>query len=91
MWRNWPAWPRFGRETHPVLLVQHAFVDGLWPIRAEGRHTRVQLRQGNDIAVRLDFRRSTAGVSRILSAARLKLRWKFSVFNGRSGPMVSPP
>ncbi len=39
----------FGRENPtPVLLVQHAFVDGLWPMGAEGRHTRVRLRQGSD-------------------------------------------
>ena len=29
----------FGRENPtPVLLVQHAFVDGIWPMGAEGRH-----------------------------------------------------
>ncbi|MGG6498109.1 UNVERIFIED_CONTAM: single-stranded-DNA-specific exonuclease RecJ, partial [Bacteroidetes bacterium 56_B9] len=31
----------FGRENPtPVLVVQHAFVDGFWPMGAEGRHTR---------------------------------------------------
>ena len=39
----------FGRENPtPVLLVQHAFVDGIWPMGAEGRHTRIRLRQGSD-------------------------------------------
>ena len=38
----------FGRENPtPVLLVQHAFVDGIWPMGSEGRHTRLRLRQGN--------------------------------------------
>lgn len=31
----------------PLLLVENAVVDGLWPLGSEGRHTRVRLRQGD--------------------------------------------
>lgn len=72
----------------PLLLVQNAVVDGLWPLGSEGRHTRVRLRQGD----------STCFVS-VFGTAPQELPYQpgtavdaaieVSVFQGRSGPMVS--
>lgn len=72
----------------PLLLIENAAVDGLWPLGAEGRHTRVRLRQGE----------TTLFVS-LFGIPPQQLPYapgdtvdalvEVSVFNGRSGPMVS--
>ena len=79
----------FGRENPtPVLLVQHAFVDGIWPMGSEGRHTRLRLRQGSDTLFA-----STFGVAPQAFAypvgSEVEAALEVSIFNGRSGPMVS--
>ena len=74
----------FGRENPtPVLLVQHAFVDGIWPMGAEGRHTRIRLRQGSDTLFASSFGIAYPVGSEVEAALEV------SIFNGRSGPMVS--
>ena len=79
----------FGRENPtPALLVQHAFVDGIWPMGSEGRHTRLRLRQGSDTLFA-----STFGVAPQAFAypvgSEVEAALEVSIFNGRSGPMVS--
>ena len=79
----------FGRENPtPVLLVQHALVDGIWPMGSEGRHTRLRLRQGSDTLFA-----STFGVAPQAFAypvgSEVEAALEVSIFNGRSGPMVS--
>lgn len=89
MWRNWPAWPPLAGKTRtPVLLVQHAFVDGLWPMGAEGRHTRVRLRQGNDTLFASIFGVAPQAFAYPVGS-EVEAALEVSVFNGRSGPMVS--
>ncbi len=79
----------FGRENPtPVLLVQHAFVDGLWPMGAEGRHTRVRLRQGNDTLFASIFGVAPQAFAYPVGS-EVEAALEVSVFNGRSGPMVS--
>ena len=79
----------FGRENPtPVLLVQHAFVDGLWPMGAEGRHTRVRLRQGNDTLFASIFGVAPQSFAYPVGS-EVEAALEVSVFNGRSGPMVS--
>ena len=74
----------FGRENPtPVLLVQHAFVDGIWPMGAEGRHTRIRLRQGSDTLFA-----SSVGIAYPVGS-EVEAALEVSIFNGRSGPMVS--
>ena len=75
----------FGRENPtPVLLVQHAFVDGIWPMGSEGRHTRLRLRQGSDTLFA-----STFGVAPQAFAypvgSEVEAALEVSIFNGRSG------
>lgn len=77
----------FGRENPtPVLLVQHALVDGIWPMGSEGRHTRLRLRQGSDTLFA-----STFGVAPQAFAypvgSEVEAALEVSIFNGRSGPM----
>lgn len=79
----------FGRENPtPVLLVQQAMVDGIWAMGAEGRHTRVRLRQGDHTLFASVFgtppQQFAYPVGTFVEAAL-----EVSVFTGRSGPMVS--
>ena len=79
----------FGRENPtPVLLVQHAFVDGLFPMGAEGRHTRVRLRQGNDTLFASIFGVSPKDFAYPVGC-EVEAALEVSIFRGRSGPMVS--
>ena len=79
----------FGRENPmPVLLVRHAFVDGLWPMGAEGRHTRVRLRQGNDTVFASVFGVAPQAFAYPVGS-EVEAALEVSIFNGRSGPMVS--
>ena len=79
----------FGRENPtPVLLVQDAVIDGVWAMGAEGRHTRVRLRQGRQTLFASLFgvppQKFAYPVGTPVEAAL-----EVSVFSGRSGPMVS--
>ena len=80
----------YGRDNAaPVFLIRNAVVDGLWPMGADGRHTRVRLRQGNDTLFA-----STFGVAMQNFAyqpgAVVEAALELSVFTGRSGsPAVS--
>ena len=79
----------FGRENPtPVLLVQHAFVDGIWPMGAEGRHTRIRLRQGSDTLFASSFGIAPQAFAYPVGC-EVEAALEVSIFNGRCGPMVS--
>ena len=79
----------FGRENPtPVLLVQHAFVDSIWPMGAEGRHTRIRLRQGSDTLFASSFGIAPQAFAYPVGS-EVEAALEVSIFNGRSGPMVS--
>ena len=79
----------FGRENPtPMLLVQHAFVDGIWPMGAEGRHTRIRLRQGSDTLFASSFGIAPQAFAYPVGS-EVEAALEVSIFNGRSGPMVS--
>lgn len=79
----------FGRENPtPVLLVQNAVVDGVWAMGAEGRHTRVRLRQGNHTLFASLFGILPQQFAYPVGSA-VEAALEVSVFTGRSGPMVS--
>lgn len=79
----------FGRENPtPVLLVQNAIVDGVWAMGAEGRHTRVRLRQGNQTLFASLFGTVPQNFAYPVGAA-VEAALEVSIFTGRNGPMVS--
>lgn len=72
----------------PLLLVQNAVVDGLWPLGSEGRHTRMRLRQGDSTCFVSVFGTSLQELPYQPGTA-VDAAIEVSVFQGRSGPMVS--
>lgn len=79
----------FGRENPtPVLLVQDAIIDGVWAMGAEGRHTRVRLRQGNHTLFASLFGTAPQNFAYPVGAA-VEAALEVSIFTGRNGPMVS--
>ena len=72
----------------PVLLVCDAMIDGIWPMGAEGRHTRVRLRQGNDTLFASIFGVAPSAFAYPVGTA-VEAALEVSIFTGRSGPMVS--
>lgn len=72
----------------PLLLVQNAVVDGLWPLGSEGRHTRVRLRQGDSTCFVSVFGTSPQELPYQPGTA-VDAAIEVSVFQGRNGPMVS--
>ena len=79
----------FGRENPtPVLLVQNAVVDGVWAMGAEGRHTRVRLRQGNHTLFASVFGTAPQQFAYPVGS-QVEAALEVSVFVGRNGPMVS--
>lgn len=72
----------------PLLLVQNAVVDGFWPLGSEGRHTRVRLRQGDSTCFVSVFGTSPQELPYQPGTA-VDAAIEVSVFQGRSGPMVS--
>ncbi len=79
----------FGRENPtPVLLVQNAVIDGVWAMGAEGRHTRIRLRQGNDTLFASLFGLAPTAFAYPVGA-EVEAALEVSIFTGRSGPMVS--
>lgn len=72
----------------PLLLVQNAVVDGLWPLGSEGRHTRVRLHQGDSTCFVSVFGTSPQELPYQPGTA-VDAAIEVSVFQGRNGPMVS--
>ena len=75
-------------NDRPVLLVCDAMIDGIWPMGAEGRHTRVRLRQGNDTLFASIFGVAPSTFAYPVGTA-VEAALEVSIFTGRSGPMVS--
>ena len=72
----------------PMFLVENAVVDGVFPMGDGGRHSRVRLRQGTAALYAAFFGMTPAQIpygpgDRVDAAVAL------SVFEGRSGPMLS--
>lgn len=63
-------------------------IDGIWPMGAEGRHTRVRLRQGNDTLFASIFGVAPSAFAYPVGTA-VEAALEVSIFTGRSGPMVS--
>lgn len=79
----------FGRENPtPLLLVQNAVIDGVWAMGAEGRHTRLRLRQGNQTLFASLFGIAPQKFAYPVGTA-VEAALEVSIFSGRSGPMVS--
>lgn len=79
----------FGSGNHvPVLLLQNAVVDGLWPLGSEGRHTRLRLRQGNDTCFVSLFGTAPDDLPYKVGMS-VEAAVEVSIFQGRNGPMVS--
>lgn len=79
----------FGRENPtPVLLVQNAIVDGVWAMGAEGRHTRVRLRQDDQTLFASVFGTAPQQFAYPVGSP-VEAALEVSVFVGRNGPMVS--
>lgn len=79
----------FGRGNPvPRLLIENAQVDGIWPLGAEGRHTRIRLRQGNASCFVSLFGTPPVDFAYPVGAS-VDAAVEVSIFQGRSGPMVS--
>lgn len=79
----------FGRGNPvPLLLVQNAQIDGIWPLGAEKRHTRLRLRQGNASCFVSLFGTPPEQFAYPVGAS-VDAAVEVGIFNGRSGPMVS--
>lgn len=87
--RELEALAPFGRQNPtPLLLVQQAEIDGVWPLGAEGRHTRVRLRQGGHTLFASLFGTAPQQFAYPVGAV-VETALEVSVFAGRNGPMVS--
>ena len=79
----------FGRENAvPLLLIENAVVDGLWPLGSEGRHTRIRLRQGAAACFVSLFGTAPQEFAYPVGSA-VDAAVEVSIFQGRGGPMVS--
>ena len=79
----------FGRCNEvPLLMVQNAQVDGIWPLGSEGRHTRIRLRQGGSSCFASLFGTSPAEFAYPPGTA-VDAVLEVSIFVGRNGPMIS--
>lgn len=79
----------FGGGNHqPLFLIQGAVVDGVWPMGAEKRHSRIRLRQGADCCFASLFGTAPEDlpyrVGTVVDAAV-----EAGIYAGRSGPAVS--
>ena len=72
----------------PLLRIEDAEVDGLWPMGSERRHTRLRLRQGGAELFLSLFGTPPESVAYPVGS-RVDALVEVSIFNGRSGPMVS--
>ena len=87
--RELEALAPFGRQNPtPLWLVQNAEIDGVWPLGAEGRHTRVRLRQGGHTLFASLFGTAPQQFAYPVGTA-VEAALEVSVFTGRNGPMVS--
>ena len=75
-------------NPEPLFLVQNAVIDGVWPLGAEGRHSRIRLRQGGEAMFITLFGTTPADLA-YPGGTAVDALIRVSVFNGRNGPMVS--
>ncbi len=75
-------------NAQPLLLIRDAVVDGIWPMGSEGRHTRVRLRQGGDTLF-VSFFGTAPQAFAYPAGSRVDAAVEVSVYEGRSGPVVS--
>lgn len=79
----------FGGGNHqPLLFIENAVLDGVWPMGAEKRHCRIRLRQGADCCFASLFGTPPEDlpyrVGTMVDAAV-----EASIYQGRNGPAVS--
>ena len=72
----------------PVFLLKNAAVDGVWSLGNENRHCRIRLRQGGDSCFVSLFGTPPAQFPYRTGSA-VDAAVELSIFQGRSGPMVS--
>lgn len=72
----------------PLFLLEDAVIDGTWPMGGEGRHTRLRLRQGNDFCF-VSLFGSAPDELPYKVGMQVDAAVELSIFQGRSGPMVS--
>lgn len=75
-------------NPEPLLLVENATVDGVWPLGAEGRHSRIRLRQGTDTLFISLFGTAPEALPYPVGA-QVEAVIEVSVYVGRNGPLVS--
>ena len=80
--------PFGGGNPVPLLLICGAVVDGVWPLGNEGRHTRLRLRQGNATCFVSVFGTAPDDLPYRVGMT-VDAAVEVSIFQGRSGPMVS--
>lgn len=80
--------PFGGGNPVPRLLLCGAAVDGIWPMGSEGRHSRVRLRQGADTCFVTLFGTAPDDLPYRVGAL-VDAAVEVSIFQGRSGPLVS--
>ena len=80
--------PFGGGNPVPLLLIRGAVVDGVWPLGNEGRHTRLRLRQGNATCFVSVFGTAPDDLPYRVGMT-VDAAVEVSIFQGRSGPMVS--
>ena len=79
----------FGGGNHqPLFLIENAVLDGIWPMGAEKRHSRIRLRQGADSCFASVFGTAPEDLPYRVGTA-VDAAVEVSIFNGRNGPAVS--
>jgi single-stranded-DNA-specific exonuclease len=71
----------------PLFLVENAVLEAVYPV-SEGKHTRLRLRQGTDVMSAVLFGKAPEALGYAVGD-RLDVVLALSVFEGRSGAMVS--
>lgn len=79
----------FGGGNHqPLFLIENAVLDGVWPMGAEKRHSRIRLRQGADCCFASLFGTAPEDLAYRVGTA-VDAAVEASIYNGRNGPAVS--
>lgn len=79
----------FGGGNHqPLFLIQNAVLDGVWPMGAEKRHSRIRLRQGADCCFASLFGTAPEDLAYRVGTA-VDAAVEAGIYNGRNGPAVS--
>ena len=79
----------FGGGNHqPLFFIQDAVVDGVWPMGAEKRHSRIRLRQGQATCFASLFGTPPEDLPYRVGTA-VDAAVEAGIFNGRNGPGVS--